>query len=179
MKRLYSIFALLLIFADLVSAQVTLKIQAPSQTEVGRRIRVSFVANTQDVEDIQVGEFPGFKVIYGPSTSSSIEEQTYDSTKFTISVDKHFKGSKVVFQPLYVIPYSMFIRQICIQAKLERTEYTKSNITQCVILKALYPLVLQFIYYMQFRLSLHIPLSIGIHKNMLRTHGYFTFNATC
>lgn len=71
MKRVYSILTLLFIFAELVSAQVTLKIQAPAQTEVGRRIRVSYVANTQDVEDIQVGEFPGFDAIYGPSTSSS------------------------------------------------------------------------------------------------------------
>ena len=71
MKRLYSIFTLLFIIAEFVSAQVTLKIQAPAQTEVGRRIRVSYVANTQDVEDIQVGEFPGFNVIFGPSTSSS------------------------------------------------------------------------------------------------------------
>lgn len=71
MKRFYSIFTLLILFAEFVSAQVTLKIQAPAQTEVGRRIRVSYVANTQDVEDIQVGEFPGFNVIYGPSTSSS------------------------------------------------------------------------------------------------------------
>ena len=52
MKRLYSILTLLFIIAEFVSAQVTLKIQAPSQTEVGRRIRVSYVANTQDVEDI-------------------------------------------------------------------------------------------------------------------------------
>lgn len=89
MKRLYSIFALLLIFADLVSAQVTLKIQAPSQTEVGRRIRVSFVANTQDVEDIQVGEFPGFKVIYGPSTSSS--------SSFTMVNGKTTQSSSLTF----------------------------------------------------------------------------------
>lgn len=89
MKRFYSIFALLLIFADLVSAQVTLKIQAPSQTEVGRRIRVSFVANTQDVEDIQVGEFPGFKVIYGPSTSSS--------SSFTMVNGKTTQSSSLTF----------------------------------------------------------------------------------
>lgn len=71
MKRLYSILTILFIFAEFLSAQVTLKIQAPSVTEVGRRIRVSYVANTQDVESIQVGDFPGFDVVYGPSTSSS------------------------------------------------------------------------------------------------------------
>ena len=71
MKRIFSILSLLIIFIEFVTAQVTLKIQAPSQTEVGSRIRVSYVANTQDVEDIQVGDFTGFNVVYGPSTSSS------------------------------------------------------------------------------------------------------------
>lgn len=71
MKRIFSILSLLIIFIEFVAAQVTLKIQAPSQTEVGSRIRVSYVANTQDVEDIQVGDFTGFNVVYGPSTSSS------------------------------------------------------------------------------------------------------------
>lgn len=90
MKRLYSIFSLLFIITEFVSAQVTLKIQAPAQTEVGRRIRVSYVANTQDVEDIQVGEFPGFNVIYGPSTSSSssfsmINGKTTQSSSLTFT----------------------------------------------------------------------------------------------
>ena len=90
MKRLYSILTLLLIFAEFVSAQVTLKIQAPSVTEVGRRIRVSYIANTQDVEDIQVGDFPGFNVVYGPSTSSSssfsiINGKTTQSSSLTFS----------------------------------------------------------------------------------------------
>lgn len=52
-------------------AQVRVTVQAPSQTEEGQRIRVSYVVNTQDVEDIQVGEFPGFDLLFGPSTSSS------------------------------------------------------------------------------------------------------------
>lgn len=46
-------------------AQVTVKLQAPAQCEVGQRIRISYVVNTQDVEDIQVGEFPGFDLLYG------------------------------------------------------------------------------------------------------------------
>ena len=45
--------------------------QAPSQAEVGQRIRISYVANTADVEDFQVGDFQGFNVLYGPSTSRS------------------------------------------------------------------------------------------------------------
>ena len=90
MKRLYSIFSLLFIITEFVSAQITLKIQAPAQTEVGRRIRVSYVANTQDVEDIQVGEFPGFNVVYGPSTSSStsismINGKTTQSSSLTFT----------------------------------------------------------------------------------------------
>ncbi len=52
-------------------SQVRVTIQAPSQTEEGQRIRVSYVVNTQDVEDIQVSEFPGFELLFGPSTSSS------------------------------------------------------------------------------------------------------------
>ena len=52
-------------------AQVTLKIEAPRQTEVGEQIRVRYVANTTDVEDIHVGDFTGFEVVYGPSTSRS------------------------------------------------------------------------------------------------------------
>ena len=54
-----------------VFAQVTLKVQAPSQAEVGQRIRISYVANTSDVEDFKIGDFEGFNVLYGPSTSRS------------------------------------------------------------------------------------------------------------
>lgn len=54
-----------------VDAQVRVTVQAPSQAEEGQRIRVSYVVNTHDVEDIQVGEFPGFDLLFGPSTSTS------------------------------------------------------------------------------------------------------------
>lgn len=53
------------------SSQDSLKIQAPSQAEVGQRIRISYVANTQDIEDFQVGAFEDFNILYGPSTSRS------------------------------------------------------------------------------------------------------------
>lgn len=89
MKRLYAILTILLCCAEFLSAQVTLKIQAPSVTEVGRRIRVSYVANTQDVDDIQVGDFPGFNVAYGPSTSSS--------SSFTIINGKTTQSSSLTF----------------------------------------------------------------------------------
>ena len=55
----------------LCAQNVRVSIQAPSQTEEGQRIRVSYVVNTQDVDDIQVGDFPGFELLFGPSTSSS------------------------------------------------------------------------------------------------------------
>lgn len=71
MKRLYTIFALLFLALSPVFSQVTLKVQAPSQAEVGQRIRISYIANTQDIEDFQVGDFTGFNVLYGPSTSRS------------------------------------------------------------------------------------------------------------
>ena len=71
MKRIHSILLFLFLFIGTLCAQVTLKVQAPSQAEVGQRIRISYVANTSDVEDFQVGEFQGFNVLYGPSTSRS------------------------------------------------------------------------------------------------------------
>ncbi|MDE5560346.1 MAG: BatD family protein [Bacteroidaceae bacterium] len=48
----------------------TVRLQAPDVCEVGRRINVSYVVDTQDVEDIRVGEFQGFELLYGPSTST-------------------------------------------------------------------------------------------------------------
>ena len=71
MKRLYSISILLFLALSPVFSQVTLRVQAPSQAEVGQRIRVSYIANTQDIDDFQVGDFEGFNVLYGPSTSRS------------------------------------------------------------------------------------------------------------
>ncbi len=71
MKRLYTIFTLLFLALSSVFSQVTLKVQAPSQAEVGQRIRISYVANTQEIEDFQIGSFEGFNVLYGPSTSRS------------------------------------------------------------------------------------------------------------
>ena len=67
-----TIFTLLLLLMALaMRAQVTVQVQAPRQTEFGQRIRVSYVVNSSDVKDFNVGEFEGFRVLYGPSTSSS------------------------------------------------------------------------------------------------------------
>ncbi len=70
-KRLYTILLTCMLVVQSVLPQVTFKIQAPPQAEVGQRIRVSYVANTSDAENIQVDDFEGFDVLYGPSTSSS------------------------------------------------------------------------------------------------------------
>lgn len=90
MKRIYSILLQLFLFIGTICAQVTLKLQAPSQAEVGQRIRISYVANTQDIEDFQVGDFEGFNVLYGPSTSRSsnisiINGRTTQSSTVTYS----------------------------------------------------------------------------------------------
>ena len=100
MKRLYTIFTLLLLALSPVFPQVTLKVQAPSQAEVGQRIRISYVANTQDIEDFQVGNFEGFNVLYGPSTSRSSSFSMTNgrttqssSTTFTYTVVPTTKGT--------------------------------------------------------------------------------------
>ena len=69
MKRCIISFACL-VMSLVVVAQVTVKIQVQAQCEVGQRIRVSYVVNTQNVDDIEVGDFPGFELLYGPSTST-------------------------------------------------------------------------------------------------------------
>ena len=71
MKRLLFIICTFLFVSSSLTAQVRVSVQAPAQVEEGQRIRVSYVVNTQDVDDIQVGDFPGFDLLYGPSTSSS------------------------------------------------------------------------------------------------------------
>jgi hypothetical protein len=55
-------------FASALAQTVTL--QAPEVCEVGQRINISYKVDTQDVDDIQVGNFSGFDLLYGPSTSS-------------------------------------------------------------------------------------------------------------
>lgn len=70
MKRyVLTTVCLVLSFVGMI-AQVTVKIQVQPQCEVGQRVRVSYIVNTADVDDIQVGDFPGFDLLYGPSTST-------------------------------------------------------------------------------------------------------------
>ena len=69
MKRIRVILFLLMVALLPAFAQMV-RLQAPDVCEVGRRINISYVVDTQDVDDIQVGEFPGFELLYGPSTST-------------------------------------------------------------------------------------------------------------
>ncbi len=71
-------------------AQVKVTAQAPQQAEVGRRMQVSYTVNTQDVDDYSVGDFTGFEVLYGPSTSrqssySMVNGKTTSSSTITFS----------------------------------------------------------------------------------------------
>ncbi len=71
-------------------AQVKVTLQAPQQAEVGRRMQVSYTVNTQDVDDYEVGDFAGFEVLYGPSTSrqssySMVNGKTTSSSTITFT----------------------------------------------------------------------------------------------
>ncbi len=72
-----------------VRAQVSVKLQAPRQVEAGRQFRVSYVVNASDVEDLQVGDFEGLRVLYGPSTSTS--------SSFTMANGKTTSSSTTTF----------------------------------------------------------------------------------
>ena len=89
MRRILFTLTLAAMSAMMAIAQVTFKIEAPRQTEVGQQIRVKYVANTTDVEDIHVGDFPGFEVVYGPSTSRS--------NSFTMVNGKTSRSSTMTF----------------------------------------------------------------------------------
>lgn len=69
MNRILFIISLLMSVVQTSFSQ-SVRLQAPDVCESGTRVRVSYVVDTQDVEDIEVGDFPGFDVLYGPSTST-------------------------------------------------------------------------------------------------------------
>lgn len=69
MNRLLSTIVLWVLIGTFGTLAQTVHVQAPDRCEVGKRINVSYIVDTQDVEDIRVGEFPGFELLYGPSTS--------------------------------------------------------------------------------------------------------------
>ncbi len=93
---LFSIWML----ASALMAQITVRVQAPSEVVEGDRFRVSYVVNTQDIDDFSVGEFEGINVDFGPSTSrSSSYSMVYgkttssSSTTFTYTVTADKAGS--------------------------------------------------------------------------------------
>lgn len=69
MNRLLSTIVFWVLVGTFGTLAQTVHVQAPDRCEVGRRINVSYVVDTQDVDDIRVGEFTGFELLYGPSTS--------------------------------------------------------------------------------------------------------------
>ncbi len=91
-RKLHTI--LCLFFAIHLPAQVKVTLKAPSQAEVGRNVTVSYTVNTQDVDDIKVGEFEGFELLYGPTQSrqssySIINGKSSQSSSITFSYTLH------------------------------------------------------------------------------------------
>ena len=52
-------------------AQVSVRVQAPSEVVEGDRFRISYVVNTSDIDDFQVADFEGIDLLYGPARSQS------------------------------------------------------------------------------------------------------------
>lgn len=69
-NRFVILFSLLMILSSLM-AQVTVRVQAPSEVIQGDRFRVSYVVNTSDVDDFRIDAFEGLVELYGPSRSQS------------------------------------------------------------------------------------------------------------
>lgn len=89
-KRILSLITTWVLLCTIGALAQTVRVQAPSRCEVGARINVSYVVDTHDVQDIRVGEFPGFDVLYGPSTSTQssfqmINGKTTQSSSITFT----------------------------------------------------------------------------------------------
>lgn len=69
-KRLISLFLFCIVFVS-AFADVSVQLKAPRQAIIGKRVQVSYIVNTSDVEDFSVDDFEGFDVLFGPSTSRS------------------------------------------------------------------------------------------------------------
>lgn len=65
-------FIILILFCVSVYAQ-TVKLDAPGHCTVGEKIQVVYTIGVSSIDDISLGEFPGFRKIYGPNVSSSSE----------------------------------------------------------------------------------------------------------
>lgn len=98
-NRIVILFSLLMVIRTL-TAQVNVRVQAPSEVVEGDRFRVSYVVNTQDIDDFSVGEFQGVTVDFGPTTSRSSsysmvngKTTSSSSTTFTYTLSAHTAGS--------------------------------------------------------------------------------------
>ena len=99
-KSFLSFILYYLLFSFSISAQVNVRVQAPSEVVEGDRFRVAYVVNTQDIDDFSVGEFEGISVDFGPSTSRSSsysmvngKTTSSSSTTFTYTVTAQKAGS--------------------------------------------------------------------------------------
>ena len=97
MRRIYSILLLLFLFLGTVGAQVTLKVQAPKQAMVNQRIQIQYVAENAgtNINDFQVGDFTGFRVLYGPA---------YSTFSYSTSINGHKTKSAGVTFTYTVVP---------------------------------------------------------------------------
>lgn len=87
-NRFIILFSLLMIVSTLM-AQVTIRVQAPSEVIQGDRFRVAYVVNTSDVDDFHIDGFEGLVELYGPSRSQS--------SSFSIVNGKTTSSSSVTF----------------------------------------------------------------------------------
>ncbi|MBR4119876.1 MAG: protein BatD [Bacteroidales bacterium] len=71
MKRFISIVILILFSAVTIYAQTQFTADAPAQVIAGQRFRVVFTLANGDGENIQVPEFSGLDILYGPARSQS------------------------------------------------------------------------------------------------------------
>lgn len=71
MKRFISIVILILFSAVTIYAQTQFTADAPAQVIAGQRFRVVFTLTNGDGENMQVPEFAGLDVLYGPARSQS------------------------------------------------------------------------------------------------------------
>ena len=78
-------------------SSVNIRVQAPSEVIQGDRFRVSYVVNTQDIDDFKIDPFEGLVELYGPSRSQSssfsmVNGKTTSSSSvtftYTVTTDK-------------------------------------------------------------------------------------------
>ena len=85
MKRLSVLFSFLLFLLP-AWAQVRVTVQAPSDVVEGDRFRVSYVVNTQDVDNFNVDKWEGLVELFGPSQSRSSSFSMVNAPASTASI---------------------------------------------------------------------------------------------